>query len=223
MKAKQTIILDMDGTIYQFNGGSFRESGIYTYIRKNSIDFISNKLDKNILEAENIFENILETHGSTLGLSVGLEREFGLNRFEYFDFAWNLNAGEFVAANLEIKPLLFRLQQEYDLVLLSDAPRVWVNNVLEYFDIRTFFGNNIFSGEGDIRKEYDNAFQNLINKVGVAPTCCISVGDQEKTDISPAKKLGMKTVFVGKDDSSVADFSISCLNELELKLKELKI
>lgn len=222
-KNKKTIILDMDGTLYQFNGGSFRQSGLFDFIRKNSISFIADKLQKQELEAEEIFNLALDKYGSTIGLSVGLELEFGLDRYEYFNNTWDLNAAEFMAGNPQIQPFLKKLQKDFNLVLLSDAPRIWINRVLEYFEIEgEIFGEKIFSGEGDIRKEHGNAFENVLQINEVEAADCISVGDQELTDILPAKKLGMATIFVGQAFCKSADYSVSNILKVEKILKSIK-
>jgi len=40
------------------------------------------------------------------------------------------------------------------------------------------------------------------------PEQCIALGDQEDTDITPAKNLEMSTVYIGKADSKEADYTI---------------
>ncbi len=51
---------------------------------------------------------------------------------------------------------------------------------------------------------------------------CISVGDQEETDIIPAKLLGMKTIFIGEKKSNISDYTIRDIFELEEFVKDKK-
>lgn len=217
MKNKQTIILDMDGTLYQFRGGSFRSSGLYEVVRKNVIIHISNKLNKPDVESREILNSIVEKYGDSI--STGLEKDFGLDRYDYFNFVWNIDALNFVAFDPKLKKLLINLKKSYNLVLLSDAPRIWIDKVLDCFGITDIFEKQIFSGGGDIRKEFGNGFDRRIEIIGIKPTECISVGDQEHTDILPAKKLGMTTIFVGKNKSETADYSIKNIFQLKKILK----
>lgn len=110
---------------------------------------------------------------------------------------------------------LLKLKRQYRLVILSDAPKIWIHNVLIELQIIDIFKNAIFSGEGDLRKGSENAFSNIVKLLKVKPRDCIAVGDQERTDIIPAKKLGMRTIFVHrKNVSSSANANIKEIQNL---------
>ncbi len=40
------------------------------------------------------------------------------------------------------------------------------------------------------------------------PQLIFSIGDQERTDVIPAKDAGMKTILIGKSEESVADIVV---------------
>lgn len=221
MKNRKTIILDMDGTLYQFKGGSLRTSGLYEIIKKNVVIFISKQLDKSEVESIIIFNSVVQKYGDSL--STGLEKDYNLNRYDYFNFVWNIEAQEFVTFDPMLKKLLLDLKQTYNLVLLSDAPRIWIDKVLDCFKITEIFEKQIFSGEGDIRKEFGNAIPETLKKLGLAANDCISVGDQEHTDIIPAKKLGLATIYVNINKSGIADYNINSIFELKKILKIVKV
>lgn len=116
-----------------------------------------------------------------------------------------------------------KIKNDFDLALISDAPRVWINRVLKELGIENIFKDKIFSGEGNTRKEFNNAFEKVIKILNIKPECCIVFGDQEKTDIIPAKKLGMKTVLVSREKKPTeADYSIRNILEIERLLNLLK-
>lgn len=210
---KKTIIFDMDGTLYKFKGGSFRNSGLYDVVIRNTLIYISNKLKKTKSESQEILNSVLEKYGDSI--SIGLEKEFEVNRHDYFNSVWNIDEEKYVELDPIISPLLTELQKNFNLVLLSDAPMIWINKVLDHIGIREIFKDNIFSGEDDVRKEFGNAFEEAVKVMDVKVSDCVVVGDQEETDIIPAKKMGMKTIFVGNDKNSVADYTIRNIYELK--------
>jgi len=211
---KKIIIFDMDGTLYEFKGDSFRNSGLYDFIIENTLLYISNKLKKTKIEAQEILNFILKKYKDSI--SIGLEKEYNINRYDYFNFVWDIDAKKYVKFDSIINSLLLKLQKNFDLVLLSDAPMIWISRILDYLEIREIFKNNIFSGEGDARKEFDNAFEKICETMNIEASVCIVVGDQEETDIAPAKKLGMNTVFVHSDKRSfLADYNIKSIADIE--------
>lgn len=163
-----------------------------------------------------MLDEILKKYGE--GISIGLEKEFGFNRYDYFSVAWNIDPKDFIEENPHLRSFLINLNKNFDFVLLSDAPRVWIDAILKHFNITNMFQNNIFSGESDIRKSHNNAFEGICKKINIKLNKCISVGDQEKTDIMPAKILGMTTVYVGEENDTNADYAIKNIFDLEKKL-----
>jgi len=216
-KNKKTIILDMDGTLYRLKGGSFGNSKLKEVILRNIKIFIAQKLKKDEKGAGTILKTITSKYKECV--SVGLEKEYGIDRFEYFEYVWNIDPKTLIDFNPDLKKLLKGLKQNYNIVLISDAPRVWVNKILEFLEIEEVFEELVYSGEGDTRKEFGNGFSLRIKEMGVQPSNCISVGDQEHTDIIPAKKIGFKTVYVGEKAKSTADCSIADINSLERALE----
>ncbi len=212
-KNRKIVIFDLDGTLYEFQGGSMKESGLYRAILRNTEKYVSKKLDKDEAEAKLILENVIKEYGNSL--SIGLEKEYGFDRYDYFKAVWDLNPGDFIKFNSALKEKLTRLAENFSLVLLSDAPRIWIDKVLKELKIDGFF-QNIFSGEGNIRKEFNNALEAILKELKANPEDCIVFGDEEENDIIPANKLGIKTVFVSKNEKSpIADYNISNISDLD--------
>ncbi|MDO8640509.1 MAG: HAD family hydrolase, partial [Nitrosarchaeum sp.] len=202
-KYKKTIIFDMDGTLYQFKDGGIKGSGIYTVVVENTILYISKQLNKTSPEAQAMFDLILKKYGNSF--SIGLEKEFKIERYGYFNFTWNIDPANYIKFDQNTQSLLLNTKNNFNMVLLSDAPRMWVNKVLKQLGVEEIFEGRIFTGEGNVRKEFGNAFENVVETLHLDPKECISIGDQESTDIILSKKIGMKTVHICKNKSDFAD------------------
>lgn len=215
---KKLIIFDLDGTLYELRGGSFKKSSLQRRVIKNAQNFIATRLAKSNFEAQRILSDVQKQYGEEI--SIGLEKEFGLNRYDYFNTVWNISARRIVNKEPGLRRSLLILKKTYNLALVSDAPLVWINSVFKELKIRDLFGKNIFSGEGNRRKGFSNAFSSVTRELKVRPSNCIVVGDQEETDIIPAKKLGMLSVFINRRKRSrVADINIKSISELSLSLE----
>lgn len=210
---RKLIIFDLDGTFYELRGGSYKKSPLRRAVIANATKFVAKKLRTTKAGAERALAEVQKKYGEEI--SIGLEKEFGINRYEYFNTVWNIPANKVIKKTASPRTGLLVLRKKYKLVLLSDAPAVWIKNVLRELKLTDIFRDAIFSGEGNRRKGFGNAFSYLARKLKTQSKNCIVVGDQEHTDILPAKALGMNTVFVHRTlKSKAADFCIKNINEL---------
>lgn len=207
------LIFDLDGTLYQFKAGSFRDSGLNKKVRENLVELISNLDNCPLSQAEDKMLSLEKKYREHF--SLAMEDTYGMDRFEYFAKVWNIPAKGYIKPNENLRNSLLNLKDKYELVVISDAPRIWVENVLKELNIIDLF-SQVFTGEGDIRKAFGNSFKAIIAKLGYLPDQVISIGDQEETDIKPAKELGIKTIFINKDrKSEIADFSVENISQID--------
>ncbi|MEI6288331.1 MAG: HAD family hydrolase [bacterium] len=207
------LIFDMDGTLYNFKEGSFKKSSLKKKVLSNALIFIEDKLSIDKPEAKKIFKKIKASYGENI--SIGLEKEYKLDRYEYFNFVWNIPAKNLVVKNYRIKKILTELSSKNKIILLSDSPKIWIENVLKELGLYDLLKNNIYSGESDFRKIFGNIFNQILQKLNYNPKDCLMIGDQEKTDIIPAKKAGIKTIFLGLKKSKHADLTIKNITEIK--------
>lgn len=214
----EAIIFDMDGTLYHFDDGEsakFRESSFGKTINSNVLSFFMSKFSLSKEEAVLKINELDERYKGEI--SLGLEKEFGIPRSEYFAFTWDLIPEEFLKTNSELLPLIESVPVQS--VLLSAAPKVWVDRVLNFLNIQQFFNEAIFTGDPDLRKPDPMVFQMIADFLNLAPHSIISIGDQEHTDILPAKSIGMMTVKIGAEESQ-ADFVVNNVSEAIALLKK---
>lgn len=205
MKKIEAIIFDMDGTLYSFDDrdeSHFTSSEFGKQIRANCIRFFQERFAVDAPTAETLYEELNTRYRGEV--SLGLEKERGISRKEYFAFTWDLAVADFIREDQELAKLLGSLTVKCG--LLTAAPRVWAERVLTFLQVQSIFGEAIFTGDPDLRKPDPKAFQQLANFWGLEPAQILSIGDQETSDILPPKSLGMKTLRIAKKVESQADF-----------------
>ena len=219
MKKDKLIIFDLDGTLYQFRGKSFRGSGLQKRVLENALKYIQSKLQKTLPEAQKILREIQQEYGEDI--SIALEEKYNCSRKEYFDNVWNIEAKGIIGEAGPVRKIIERLNKQYELLLMSDGAEVWIQNVLKELRIEEFFREKILSGDGKKRKSLFSRFDEISDLYNFSPGNIIVVGDQEKTDIIPAKKCGFKTIFINRQNSKYADVNIKKIQEAEWAIKTI--
>lgn len=205
MKEQYRFIFDMDGTLYHFdkgNGQTFTKSCFYTDLRSNVYSFFMERRGLSRSEALSEFERIKVKYDGEV--SLGVEKEYGIDRYDYFGNTWNLNPNDYIEKDSDLPIILNQLKGK--IVLLTAAPLIWAKNVLAYLDIERMFENNLYTGEPNMRKPNPAIFLKIANDLNVPPKYIFSIGDQEHSDIIPAKSIGMKTVLIGVSQNTIADY-----------------
>lgn len=215
---KQLIILDLDGTLYNFdnsNSVNFTSSRFYSEIKKRVYSFLSKRLEMDEDNARELYESVkTEFNGE---VSLGLEFKFGIDRYEFFGETWNLDPSQFIQRANRL-PLIQSL--DGTIAFLTSAPRVWASEVLKYLNLGDY-QDRLFTGEPNLRKPNPLVFRQICDSFGFSPLEAISVGDQLATDVMPAKSIGMKTILV-RDNSQEADYCINSVDELPELLRRIK-
>jgi HAD superfamily hydrolase (TIGR01509 family) len=205
MKEQNRFIFDMDGTLYRFDKGqgqTFTASRFYTDLRNNVYSFFMARRGISSEEAMTEYERIKEQYNGEV--SLGVEAEYGIDRYDFFENTWNFNPEGYIEKDTDLPEMLDQLKGR--VALLTAAPRVWAVNVLAYLDIDNAFEGRLYTGEPDDRKPNPRVFQRIADDFSVPTANIFSIGDQEQSDIIPAKTLGMRTVLIGSSQNTVADY-----------------
>lgn len=185
----EVIIFDMDGTLYLLDGDNngFTNSTLQQQVLRKSVEFIREKDQCGEVKALQILD---KARNNSVGISVGLAQRYEITREDYFNVAWDIEP-EGVVREYEIPVKIIKSLGSKRKILLTSSPRVWQRKVMKFLGIEGHF-ERIYTGEEFSQK--DEVFTRLCDEFGC--TKIISIGDQFQTDIKPAKKLGMRTLFV---------------------------
>jgi FMN phosphatase YigB (HAD superfamily) len=211
-------IFDLDGTLYHFDntlGKSFPESSIYQKVKENAKEFMKERLN---LNDEQINLELKEADRLLKGqLSVYLERKYNISRYEYFSNCYDINPKEFITRSYNIRRLFKELRN--NALILTGSPKIWAYRTLDYLGIADYIGNNILTGEYKVVKPNPCAFLEATKILNCVPEDTLSIGDQEHTDIIPAKSIGLKTAIIGR--SLFADYELSGIDDMANFIKDL--
>lgn len=196
MREQLGVIFDLDGTLYKMQSadGTFGGSDFYAALKHRMHVFLSERLAIDEAEASALYTNLKQAYNGAV--SLGVERELGISRYEWFESTWNLNPADYIqpgATNLAQALAPFEGRS----IVLTSGPAAWAKPALAYIGLGSFFGERIITGEQDIRKPQHAVFEQAASMLGCDAAHVVSVGDQDATDIIPARELGMLTVRIG--------------------------
>jgi putative hydrolase of the HAD superfamily len=209
------IIFDLDDTLID-TSGSLRIPKLHDALRAmikkglhvNSFEEAFTNLvriDESSVSGKNSFEKYVESTGSDPAfIDIACE--------EYYK-----NATYPVIALEDAIQVLSHLRARHTLVLVSYGDEQTQREKMRVAGVpETFFEEVLFTNSYDKKEVYEK----LLVHFDIEPSHVVVVGDKFKTDLLPAKELGMITIHMehgrGKNDSEAqnADFSVSTLIQL---------
>lgn len=105
-------------------------------------------------------------------------------------------------------PKVLKALSRYRHFLISNSVSEEVHTVLEAIGLsESYFEEIITVDRTGEPKPSPKPFELMLSLTGLKPEEHVMIGDMEKIDIAPAKKLGMKTILVW-GESKIADLSL---------------
>lgn len=219
-KKVKYFIFDLDGTLYKFDkelSPSFKESQFRKDLKNRVLSFISNTTGfdekKSLIEYENLK---LDFNGD---FSLALNSKYGVPKEEYTSVVWKMDPQNYIKKNTNLRNELQKLKGR--IALVTGSPKIWAIPTLKYLNLLDLFEPSIFTYDFSIKKPDPNIFLHVTKHLNAKIEDTIAIGDNLNTDILPAKKVGLKTLFIGEDRMAVADFQAKDINQALKKLVSL--
>ena len=203
---RNVVVLDMDGTLYDLGAAGFAGSELNSRVNENGIRFIMQQESCDRECAEIRWQEALQ---DPVGASRFLSETYGISRNAFFDQVWDINP-ETILKNYEEAVSTIRNfadtvntgDDRVKMVLLTSAPSVWAAQVINYLGLSDVF-ESVYTG--DMFGTKDEIFDILASRY--IPERIVSIGDQEQTDIRPARERNMQTILINKP-SDIASIDI---------------
>ena len=183
---------------------------------------------------DNVIRNRMIGNGSTRELIIEICRLVTQRGYEgiiadRLEYDIKYGRRELFSFYYDAEQTLSMLSQKYKLGIIANQSRD-VLQLLDKFNFRDFFNVVIISSEVNMNKPDPRIFQLAMDRAANNSKCYVMIGDRLDTDISPANKLGMKTIRYTNslfrlqepiDESEMATHVVNRLSEIPGTLKEI--
>lgn len=192
------IAWDMDTTLYKPDpvlGRAFLDGCVEEVARVKNLSFN---------EAKIMFAKARETSNSSTQAFINL----GVGDFyTVWEIQKRIGKVNYLHKDLQL-PKLFAKLSKFRHFIISNSVKEEIKTVLSAIGLsQNYFEKCISIEDIGEPKPSPKPFKYLLNLTGLTPSQHVYIGDREKVDILPAKKLGMKTILVW-GTSEIADISL---------------
>jgi len=212
----KNFIFDCDGVLYQ------DLDAVFGQVSKRMTKYISEKLNLDLKKAKELQTNYFHKYNTSLN---GLMIHHKVKPEEFLKYVHDINL-DFMEKDLVLREELIKLEAKK--FVFTNGSSDHVKNIIKNVGI-----DDLFDGIFDIKdcnlipKPSLEPYEKLVKKFEIIPEETIFIEDIAK-NLEPAKKLGMKTVWLindenwGKKDSD-KDFIDLKIKNLSSFLKEINI
>lgn len=195
----KVLIWDFDGTLYKPNPDLFRavrEAEYKTIMAHTGWD-----RDKATEEFNKNYKHVTPSATETVAVLTELTTtQAALEMENYFD------RRDFLQRDQKLINMFARLRHFHHYMLANGVKRRLAETLVTLGLDTGIFKEIVTSEIVGVNKPHDDGFCYIIEKTGLRPEEHLMIGDREKVDLVPAKKLGMKTCLVfSEEKSTIAD------------------
>ncbi len=207
----QYILFDLDETLYP------KEAGLMKVIGERIGLYMIQKLN---IPADDVAlkkRNYYQKYGTSLR---GLMEEHNIDPADYLHFVHDLNPQDFFGISPPLDHMLSEIPLRKVVFTNSDVPHS--ERVLNTLQVRHHFEMIIDINVINFKSKPDPwAYKHTLKLLNVSGESCIMVEDKPR-NLIPAKDLGMTTILVDGNCSSIAiDYSVPTVFHVEQILKTL--
>ncbi|MDX1799163.1 MAG: HAD family hydrolase, partial [Candidatus Lokiarchaeia archaeon] len=114
----------------------------------------------------------------------------------------------------EVPDILDKFYNIYDMILISNAKREFIDIELEESKLKKYF-SFIFSSTSDFNmvKKVSDFYLMICNKLSLNPNQIIHIGDHEEFDYKIPKKIGINSFYLNREKTSKGKFVVYNLQE----------
>ena len=215
-KKIKNFIFDCDGVLYN------DLEKVFGQVSKKMTEYIAKKLNLDLKKAKELQTNYFHKYNTSLN---GLMIHHEINPDEFLKYVHDINL-DFLEKDLVLRKELLKLEAKK--IVFTNGSNDHVANITKHLGI-----DDLFDGIFDIvdcnfiPKPAIESYEKLSKKFNINPNETLFIEDIAK-NLEPAKKLGMKTVWLinneywGKKDSD-KDFIDLKIKNLSSFLKEINI
>ena len=215
-KKIKNFIFDCDGVLYN------DLEKVFGQVSKKMTEYIAKKLNLDLKKAKELQTNYFHKYNTSLN---GLMIHHQINPDEFLKYVHDINL-DFLEKDLVLRKELLKLEAKK--IVFTNGSNDHVANITKHLGI-----DDLFDGIFDIvdcnfiPKPAIESYEKLSKKFNINPNETLFIEDIAK-NLEPAKKLGMKTVWLinneywGKKDSD-KDFIDLKIKNLSSFLKEINI
>ena len=212
----KNFIFDCDGVLYK------DLEAVFGQVSKRMTEYISKKLDLDLKKAKELQTNYFHKYNTSLN---GLMIHHDINPEEFLKYVHEINL-DFLKKDLVLRKELLKLNAKK--FVFTNGSHDHVINITKHLGI-----DDVFHGTFDITdcnyipKPAIEPYKKLIDKFDIDPNETVFIEDIAK-NLEPAKKVGMKTVWLindeywGKKDSD-KDFIDLKIDNLSSFLNKINI
>jgi len=211
MRRFQTLLLDLDDTLYP------ADSGVWEAIGERINAFMVERVGIDPGEAPRLRQMYFREYGTSLN---GLRRLHGADPLEYLRYVHDIRLEHYLAPDPDLRRMLERLAVPP--VVFTNADQAHARRVLGILGVDDLVPRivDIVALEW-VNKPEPEAYRRAMRLCGQTdPRACLVVDDQIR-NLRPAAELGMGTVLVGRERSQGVDFVISRAADLLLAVPQL--
>lgn len=212
------IIFDLDDTLYvskRFN--KTKENIIIGIVSKHL-----RTSKKDALKKFYHLKDKLKRDGEKFS-TVHVFIKLGLKREDWIGGMNREDPQKYVKFNQSVYETLKELSKEHKLVVYSNSSKLSVYGTLTVLKIKKFFKKIYYAENFEESKPNADAFKKILKDNNCKPKDALSVGDSIYKDLLPAKKIGIKTVWISKnthEQQNGVDYIIKNIKELPVLLEK---
>ncbi len=208
----KAIFFDTSDTLYESNDFAKAQSN-------RAYELLAKKLSISDTEAKSLFkEKQTELkHSLEHVAKAHVLAEFGITRDEFQSYLAEMDPGEFLGPDPELDKLLSRLAQRFELGIVSNVSQVLVLKTLKVMTVSSTHFTHFVTSDNTINaKPHPESFLKALELSKVAAKEVLYVGPSYTKDILPAKRAGMRTLWLTEEeDKKEANSIIRTIREIE--------